>query len=76
MQSIQQSTSHARMLRPKDAADYLGVSTSYLQKLRGNGKGPTFVKISPKLVTYDRAALDAWLAAHQRTSTSDSGTAT
>ena len=50
-------------LRPRDAARYLGVSTSLLAKLRMREKrdcGPRFVKLSG-CVIYRRSDLDAWL---------------
>ena len=51
-------------LRPQEAARYLGVSTSMLNKLRmkrTRHQGPKFAKICG-CVVYRRADLDAWLA--------------
>jgi predicted DNA-binding transcriptional regulator AlpA len=56
-------------LRTPEAAQYCGVSASFLNKLRVTGTGPRFSKIS-NIVLYDPAALDEWLDAHERTSTS------
>ena len=42
------------------AAQYLGVSRGFLDKLRMTGGGPAFLKLSRK-VAYERQALDAWL---------------
>jgi hypothetical protein len=56
-----------RSLQTGDAAKYLGVSASLLRKMRmrspddPGGQGPKFIKLSPQLVVYDIAALDAWL---------------
>lgn len=58
------------MLRPQAAADYLGISRSWLEKARLIGKPPRFVKIG-KLVLYDPDDLDEWLEANKRTSTSE-----
>ncbi|HEY5081632.1 MAG TPA: helix-turn-helix domain-containing protein [Bauldia sp.] len=52
------------------AAQYLGVSASYLNRLRTTGGGPTFIKIGSR-VTYRPADLDGWQAQHACTSTSD-----
>jgi hypothetical protein len=52
------------------AAKRLGVSTSYLNKLRLSGGGPVFVKIGSK-VLYDPADLDAWVEARKHRSTSE-----
>lgn len=63
-------SSSRRALQTGAAAKYLGVSTSLLRKLRlrgpadPGGQGPKFIKLSPQLVVYDIAALDAWLDEH------------
>ena len=51
------------------AARFVGVSPSYLCKLRVLGNGPEFHKLGRRCV-YRRVALEAYLAAHSRTSTS------
>lgn len=66
------TTTQRRMLRTAEAAEYCGSSASTFEKLRLYGGGPRFVKIGRRVV-YDPADLDAWLAAHRRTSTSDRG---
>lgn len=48
-------------MRPAEAARYLGLSESYLAKLRWRGGGPTYHKLSAKAVRYSRSDLDAWL---------------
>lgn len=58
-------------LTVKAAAPYLGLSTSTLNKWRVTGLGPAYLKLGPRRVVYDRADLDAWLAASRRRSTSD-----
>lgn len=50
------------------AAKRLGVSASYLNKLRLTGAGPEFLKLGAKVV-YEPAALDAWINSCRRTST-------
>ena len=52
------------------AAQYLGVSASYLNRLRTTGGGPIFIKIGNR-VTYRPVDLDAYQAQHARTSTSN-----
>jgi len=61
-----------RRLRVQEAAEYCGLSVSYLDKRRHYGDGPVFLKIG-KAVIYDTADLDQWLAGKNRTSTSDTG---
>ncbi|MEZ5782754.1 MAG: helix-turn-helix domain-containing protein [Rhizobiaceae bacterium] len=58
------------MLRTPEAAQYLGISTSTLNKTRVRGDGPAYHKIG-RVVAYSCADLDAWLAAGRRRSTSD-----
>ena len=59
-----------KILRTPEAAEYVGLSASTLEKKRIDGSGPTFVKLG-RAVGYDLATLDAWLERRQRTSTSD-----
>jgi hypothetical protein len=60
-------------LRPAEAARYLRVAVSTLAKLRCYGGGPRFAKAGSRLVIYDRADLDAWLADRVCQSTAEYG---
>lgn len=62
-----------RLLRVRDAADYLGLSKSTIDKLRVRGTGPAYSTIGRRIVLYAVSDLDAWVAARRRTSTSDPG---
>ncbi len=55
-------------LAPKEAARHLGVSLSFLAKLRccGEGRGPVYVKLG-HAVRYQREALDLWARSQART---------
>ena len=47
-----------------EAADYLGLSESYLAKLRmgiGTQAGPKFLRIGSRTVRYRRRDLDEWM---------------
>jgi predicted DNA-binding transcriptional regulator AlpA len=59
-----------RYLRTPQAADYLQVSKSYLEKLRVAGGGPEYISAG-RVVLYDAASIDAWAAARRRASTSE-----
>ncbi len=61
-----------RFLRAKEAARYLGVSVSMLQRHRHNGTGPVYFKIGGR-VLYRLADLDAWAARWLRRTTAPSG---
>jgi hypothetical protein len=52
------------------AAERLGVSVSYMNKMRLVGGGPRFIKMGAR-VLYDPADLAAWLDAQKRSSTSE-----
>ena len=57
------------------AAEFLGVHRSFLDRRRTEGGGPAFIRLSARKIVYARSVLDAWIAEHKRTSTSDTGTA-
>ncbi|MGE0047085.1 MAG: helix-turn-helix transcriptional regulator [Hyphomonadaceae bacterium] len=59
------------LLRVREAAARLGLSKSTLDKMRCDGRGPRFVKITSKIVGYDPADLDAYAEGRKRQSTSD-----
>jgi excisionase family DNA binding protein len=55
-------------MRVEQAAEYLGLSKSTLNKLRCFGGGPRYYKLG-RPVVYDVADLDAWKTERARTST-------
>jgi len=68
---------NAVVLRTPEAAKYIGVSSSWLNKKRVEG-GPDaipFIKLGGRNRGYLVADLDAWLEARRRLSTSDTGLA-
>lgn len=59
------------LLKPRDAAAYLGLAVTTLAKIRCiSNDGPVFIRLGRK-VMYRREDLDAWLNDRQATSTSD-----
>jgi predicted DNA-binding transcriptional regulator AlpA len=64
-----------RVLRTPDAAKYLGLTGSTLEKMRLFGTGPRFVRIGTRAVGYAVDDLDAFIEAGRRRSTSDVGSA-
>jgi predicted DNA-binding transcriptional regulator AlpA len=64
--------SPGRYLRTPAAAQYLGLSASTLAKMRLRGDGPPYSKAGARIVVYDVSDLEAYLAARQRHSTSES----
>ncbi|SFJ61457.1 transcriptional regulator, AlpA family [Aquamicrobium aerolatum DSM 21857] len=63
------SNNTRQMLRTPEAAQYLGISASTMNKLRVYGDGPAFVKLG-RTVVYDPVDLNDWLRTNRRTSTS------
>jgi len=57
-----------QLLSVNDAALRLGVSVSFLNKLRVSGSGPPFAKIGTRVV-YDPADLSVWIEGQKRAST-------
>lgn len=54
----------------ESAASYLMVSRQLLELLRVTGGGPPFVKFR-RLVRYRKSTLDQWMAAQEKSSTSE-----
>lgn len=55
-------------IRVRDAAAYVGLSKSTMDKLRHFGGGPEYFKVG-RAVVYDTAKLDEWLASKRATDT-------
>ena len=62
------NTVNSSYLNTKQAAHYVGLSESLLEKRRCIGDGPTYSQIG-KAVRYLPSDLDAWMQANRRTST-------
>jgi predicted DNA-binding transcriptional regulator AlpA len=58
-------------MRVPEAARYLGLAQSTLNKMRCFGGGPRFAKAGPRVVIYDRHDLDEWLEDRTCRSTSE-----
>jgi excisionase family DNA binding protein len=65
--------SESPLLRTPEAADYLTIAGSTLEKLRLYGRGPRFVRVGTRAIRYRREDLDAWLTECARRSTSELG---
>ena len=55
----------------RDLADWLGVSTQFLEIGRSKGFGPRHVVVSPRRIRYRRSDILAWLDERTRSCTSD-----
>jgi excisionase family DNA binding protein len=50
------------LLTATEAAEFLGLSQSSLEKYRRQGFGPAFVRVGRRAIRYPRASVEAWLA--------------
>jgi predicted DNA-binding transcriptional regulator AlpA len=57
------------LLTAPQAAERLGVPPSVLERWRGSGEGPAYIKLSGKVVRYRQEDLDEFVVAHRRQST-------
>jgi predicted DNA-binding transcriptional regulator AlpA len=64
------STQQRKMLATKQAANYVGLGKSTLDKARLTGNGPCFIKIGRR-VLYHPDDIDLWLNQHRQISTSE-----
>ncbi|MEI7609861.1 MAG: helix-turn-helix domain-containing protein [Rhodospirillaceae bacterium] len=67
---LQRTGTIDQKLRTREAAAYLGVSSSFLEKLRVKGGGCVYSKIG-RVVIYSRSDLDCFAEARKRCSTSE-----
>jgi predicted DNA-binding transcriptional regulator AlpA len=68
---METSVAAVRKLPVREAAAFLGLSKSYLDKKRLDGGGPPYLKLGRR-VLYDVADLEVWAANHKRLHTSES----
>lgn len=67
---IEQNVDHPDdLLTTRKLADWLGVSAQFLEIARSKNFGPTFIRLSPRLVRYRRADVLQWLEARAHAST-------
>lgn len=67
---------HAELITPAVAAERLSVTAKVLERWRGTGNGPAFVKLTRKTIRYRSEDLDTFIAEHQQASTATASAAT
>jgi excisionase family DNA binding protein len=60
-----------RHMRTDEAANYLRLSRSTLEKMRLSGDGPPFIKSGKRIVLYKTEDLEQWLESRKVQSTSE-----
>ena len=70
LKSARELGSAELLLPPKDAANFLRVSVSFLAKARMRGDGPPYVKLG-RSVRYRESDLVHWMKSRLRLSTSE-----
>ena len=68
--TIKTAASIDHLLPPKEAAQFLRVSLSWLAKARMRGDGPPYIKVG-RSIRYAVTALLQWMKSRQRLSTSE-----
>ncbi len=63
------------LIADKVASGYLNVTVRLMQKMRQNGDGPRYIRLSSRCIRYRRIDLREWSEARIRTSTADPGEA-
>jgi predicted DNA-binding transcriptional regulator AlpA len=58
-------------LRVRQAADYLGLSKSFLDKARCYGTGPAYAKLGASIIIYSTDDLDTWVESRTVTPAND-----
>lgn len=59
------------LLSTKQVAEWLGLSTQWLEIARGKPTGPRFETIAPRLIRYRRGAVRDWLKKREHASTAE-----
>jgi hypothetical protein len=59
------------LLAPPAVADLLQVTTKVLERWRGTGDGPRFVRLTRKTIRYRLGDVEGFIAARVRSSTAD-----
>lgn len=54
-------------MRPKAAADYLGLTEKGLAAMRSKGTGPEFIRVGGKKIFYKKESLDRFIEAGRST---------
>ena len=70
LKSAREPNRSDRLLTPKEAANFLRVSDSWLAKARMQGNGPPFVKIG-RSIRYRESDLLRWMRSRTHLSTSE-----
>jgi len=52
-------------LRPRDVAREYGLPPQTLANWRSTGRGPAFIRVSPRMVLYEKAAIEMFLASRR-----------
>jgi predicted DNA-binding transcriptional regulator AlpA len=62
------------LLTTQQVANWLGVSTQWLEIGRSKNRGPKFTRVGPKMVRYARRDIRRWLKARVHASTAEYST--
>jgi predicted DNA-binding transcriptional regulator AlpA len=63
--------SEDQLFTTPELASYLGVSVQFLEIGRTKGVGPAFIRVTPRMVRYQKRDVIAWLSERAHASTAD-----
>lgn len=61
----------APLASSKDVAEFIGVTSNALAKLRMDGNGPAFIRVGSRNIKYRWSDVEAWIDANTHTTTDD-----
>jgi hypothetical protein len=64
--AVEAAQESGNLLTPAEAAERLGVTERMLERLRGTGDGPDFIKLTSKKVRYRAEDLEAFVIGNVR----------
>jgi predicted DNA-binding transcriptional regulator AlpA len=67
------SGSDDQLLHTREVADWLGVSTQWLEIGRSKNYGPKFTRVGPRVIRYRRGDVLKWLRERTHASTAEYG---
>ncbi len=68
-QAVKAAQETGNLLTPAEAAERLGVTERVLERLRGTGGGPNFIKLTAKTLRYRGEDLEAFVIGNVRRNT-------
>jgi len=69
LQAVEGTKESGKLLTPAEAAERLGVTERVLERLRGTGDGPDFIKLTSKSLRYRPEDVETFVISNVRRNT-------